>query len=270
MRYKILIVDDEKSIRDALIDILWHEGFDTDQASNGLKCLKKLNEHHFDVVVMDIKMPFLDGVQTLKHINKKYNIPVIILSGHADNQTASETIKLGAFDFLSKPFSLNQFLNTINAACKSQQEPKKSKEKIITDLRDEIHRLNIQLSFAQNNVAHCVSKIEALEHQLEQAIVRNVSCSTSSQQLILQKNKLPLNKTQLRHEIMEGHTLSVIKTLIEVLDSLQPDLTNQLIQLQAKVVTLIKQVGKNSLSKEEEKLQIKSINNRILKIIAQL
>lgn len=114
---KILIVDDEKSIRRTLKDILEFEKYSVDEASDGLECLVKLKRDKYDVVIMDIKMPKMDGMEALDRIQLLVpDTPVIMISGHASIDTAVDAVKKGAFDFISKPPDLNRLLITVRNA----------------------------------------------------------------------------------------------------------------------------------------------------------
>lgn len=113
----ILIIDDEKSIRKTLNEILTFEGYKIEEAADGQEGLKKFTEKVYDIVLCDIKMPKLDGIEFLekaKEIN--YEIPIIIISGHGNIDTAVEAVKKGAFDYISKPPDLNRMLITLRNA----------------------------------------------------------------------------------------------------------------------------------------------------------
>ncbi len=114
---KILIADDERSIRRTLKEILEFEKFTVEEAGDGLECLSKIKQSDYDVVLLDIKMPNLDGLEALERIQQiNPDIPVIMISGHANIDTAVEAVKKGAFDFISKPPDLNRMLITIRNA----------------------------------------------------------------------------------------------------------------------------------------------------------
>ncbi len=113
----ILIVDDEKSIRRTLREILEFEKYKVDEAVDGLDCLTKVKQKNFDVILLDIKMPNLDGMETLERIQIiSPDTPVVMISGHATIDTAVEAVKKGAFDFISKPPDLNRMLITLRNA----------------------------------------------------------------------------------------------------------------------------------------------------------
>ncbi len=113
----VLIIDDEQSIRRSLSEILSYEKYATATAENAVAALKILKNKDFDVIICDIKMPEMDGIEALpKILEMKPDIPVIMLSGHGNIDTAVEAIKLGAFDFIEKPVDLNRLLITLKNA----------------------------------------------------------------------------------------------------------------------------------------------------------
>ena len=114
---KILIVDDEKSIRRALREILEFEEFEVDEADNGKVALEKAKSEVYDIIFCDIKMPEIDGMEVLDELQRlKVESPVIMISGHGNIETAVQAIKKGAFDFIEKPLDLNRILVTIRNA----------------------------------------------------------------------------------------------------------------------------------------------------------
>ena len=113
----ILIIDDEKAIRKTLSEILSYEGYKIEEASDGEEGLKKFREKSYDVVLCDIKMPKLDGLEFLdKAREANPDVPVIMISGHGTIETAVEAVKKGAYDYISKPPDLNRLLITIRNA----------------------------------------------------------------------------------------------------------------------------------------------------------
>ena len=130
----ILIIDDEKAIRKTLTEILAFEGHKIEEAADGEEGLKKFIEKSFDVVLCDIKMPKMDGIEFLEKA-KQHNadIPVIMISGHGNIDTAVDAVKKGAYDYISKPPDLNRLLITIRNASEKQDlviETKVLKRKI--------------------------------------------------------------------------------------------------------------------------------------------
>src|SRR5437868_10921376 len=117
----ILIIDDEKAIRKTLSEILSYEGYKIDEAVDGEEGLKKFGEKTYDVVLCDIKMPKLDGIEFLER-SKEINadVPIIMISGHGNIETAVEAVKKGAYDYISKPPDLNRLLITLRNALDKQ------------------------------------------------------------------------------------------------------------------------------------------------------
>src|ERR1041385_2071646 len=114
---EILIIDDEKSIRKTLGEILSFEGYKIEEASDGEEGLKKFRERNYDVVLCDIKMPKIDGIEFLQKAGESNpDIPVIMISGHGNIETAVEAVKTGAYDYISKPPDLNRMLITLRNA----------------------------------------------------------------------------------------------------------------------------------------------------------
>lgn len=117
----ILIIDDERAIRKTLTEILSYEGYKIDEASDGEEGLKRFAEKAYDIVLCDIKMPKVDGIEFLekaKEING--DVPIIMISGHGNIDTAVEAVKKGAFDYISKPPDLNRLLITLRNAVDKQ------------------------------------------------------------------------------------------------------------------------------------------------------
>lgn len=113
----ILIIDDEKAIRKTLSEILSFEGYTIDEAADGEEGLKKFREKTYDVVLCDIKMPKIDGIEFLQKAGESNpDVPIIMISGHGNIETAVEAVKKGAYDYISKPPDLNRLLITIRNA----------------------------------------------------------------------------------------------------------------------------------------------------------
>ncbi len=121
---KILIVEDEAAIRRVLSKILSEESdtYQVEEAEDGLQALDKIKNTDYDLVLCDIKMPKMDGEELLQAVKKiKPEIPMVMISGHGDMETAINTMRLGAFDYISKPPDLNRLLNTVRNALDKKQ-----------------------------------------------------------------------------------------------------------------------------------------------------
>jgi DNA-binding NtrC family response regulator len=139
---RILVIDDEKPIRRALREILEYEKFEVDEAEDGPSGLEKARSGEFDVILCDIKMPKMDGIELLENVQKEgIDSPMVMISGHGNIETAVEAIKKGAFDFIQKPLDLNRILVTIRNAMdrvELVQETKVLKQKISKGKSSEI------------------------------------------------------------------------------------------------------------------------------------
>jgi len=114
---KILIIDDERSIRATLKEILEFEKYLVETAQDGIEGYKMAEEKNFDLIFCDIKMPKIDGIETLKKIVENNILsPVVMISGHGDIETAVQTLKIGAFDYIEKPLDLNRVLTCVRNA----------------------------------------------------------------------------------------------------------------------------------------------------------
>ena len=121
---KILIIEDEAAIRRVLTKILSEENdsYKVEEAEDGLQGVEKVKNEDYDLILCDIKMPKMDGVEVLEAVKKiKPEIPMVMISGHGDLETAINTMRLGAFDYISKPPDLNRLLNTVRNALDKKQ-----------------------------------------------------------------------------------------------------------------------------------------------------
>ena len=121
-RASILVVDDEAAIRDSLHMILEYEGYRVEEAANGSQALTKVGERAPDAIVLDIKMPEMDGLEFLKALRERgYEMPVLMISGHADVATAVEATRRGAFDFFEKPLQRERVLLSLRNAVEASR-----------------------------------------------------------------------------------------------------------------------------------------------------
>jgi len=138
----ILVVDDEASIRRTLREILEYEDYAVDEAEDGEAALEKLRKDRFDVVLLDVKMPKVDGLEVLAAMGKEQiDVPVVMISGHGTIETAVEATKLGAFDFVEKPPDLNRLLLSIRNAMDRGQlesENKRMRQTIVEKVSGEL------------------------------------------------------------------------------------------------------------------------------------
>ena len=153
---KILIVDDDKSIRKTLRDILEFEKYVVEEAADGLECIVKLKQSPVDVIILDVKMPRMDGMEAIEKIqNLCPDTPVVMISGHGNIDTAVEAVKKGAFDFIQKPPDLNRLLITLrNALDKSSliTEKKVLQKKVSNSKVQEIIGKGDQISLVKSTI----------------------------------------------------------------------------------------------------------------------
>lgn len=133
---RILVVDDEEKIRKSLSELLQDQGYDVIIAGSGSECLQIISSQHLDLVLLDIVMPEMSGIEVLQKIKEKYkNIEVIMITGYADKEKAIATFRLGAYDFIEKPFESGEILNTI-ANCLDKLELRREIERKNRELRE--------------------------------------------------------------------------------------------------------------------------------------
>ncbi|MBQ9312040.1 MAG: sigma-54-dependent Fis family transcriptional regulator [Bacteroidales bacterium] len=120
--YHILIIDDEKAIRRALREILEFENYEVSEATDGKDALDKISQQVFDLIFCDIKMPKMDGLEFLDKCKDKTSAPIIMISGHGTIETAVESLKNGAVDYIEKPLDLNKILSVVKQQVQKQAE----------------------------------------------------------------------------------------------------------------------------------------------------
>ncbi len=136
MPYRVLVVDDETAIREAIRMTLEYEGYRIDEARSGQEGIDKATKVPYDAILLDIKMPVLDGIEVLENLkDQKIATPVIMVSGHGDIQTAVECTKRGAFDFLEKPLNRDKLLLSVRNAVRTQKL-----EEEVDELRERAER----------------------------------------------------------------------------------------------------------------------------------
>jgi two-component system nitrogen regulation response regulator NtrX len=150
----VLIVDDEPGIRESLTGVLEDDGYKTSAADSGEQCLELIKKQEFEVVLLDIWLPGMDGLETLERVREMANAPeVVIISGHGTIETAVRATKLGAFDFLEKPLSLEKTLIVVKNAVDARR------------LRDENRELRRQLQ-ARSVIVGDSIPMKALRQQI--------------------------------------------------------------------------------------------------------
>ena len=144
-QYMILIVDDEEKIRKSLSGLLQDYGYEAASAGSGSECFQKMSSQRFTLIILDIVMPVMSGIEVLQRIKEEYkDTEVIIITGYADKEKAIATLRIGVYDFIERPFESKEILNTI-AHCLNQLELKKEIERKTRELAFEKERLFVPL-----------------------------------------------------------------------------------------------------------------------------
>src|SRR5438132_10328964 len=155
MPFRVLVVDDETAIREAIRMTLEYEGYRIDEARSGQEGIDKATKTPYDAILLDIKMPVLDGIEVLEHLKEqRVPTPVVMVSGHGDISTAVECTKRGAFDFLEKPLNRDKLLLSVRNAVRQQKL-----EEEVDELREKTER-EYQLVGASSGMAELRAQIE--------------------------------------------------------------------------------------------------------------
>jgi DNA-binding NtrC family response regulator len=119
---QVLVADDEDNLRRVLKAQLQHDGYEVHCVADGEAVLEAMGEHHIDVLITDLRMPKLDGMQVLKSVSERFpNVPVIMITAHGTVDTAVEALKLGAFDYVTKPFDQAEFRTVVGKAARTRE-----------------------------------------------------------------------------------------------------------------------------------------------------
>ena len=165
---KILVVDDDKDYNLYLAKFLSDEGYVTKGITKPMDTLSTLEQEKFHIVILDLKMPQISGTELLKEIKSKYpNVCVIILTGYPSFKTAVETMKLDAFDYLKKPFDLNDLRRALNNAQKTYCLIGSSKDKLKSSVGKKLKFLRKSKKITQKQLANRTSLSPSLLSQIE-------------------------------------------------------------------------------------------------------
>lgn len=169
---KILVVDDEKSIRDGCHRVLTGKGYDVSTAENGQQALDILTKEAVDIILLDLKMPVMNGEEVLKKSHDQYpDIPVIIITGHGTVDTAVECMKKGAYDFITKPFQIDQFLLTIKRAAEKKNLEQKAKQFQEENIRN-LYDLNLEKSRLKT-IINCLANGVMVINRNQEVVLHN-------------------------------------------------------------------------------------------------
>lgn len=173
---KMLIVDDEQNIREIIREYAEFEGYETDEADDGMKAVRMAREENYDLIIMDVMMPKLDGYSAVKEIRKFSDVPVIILSARVEEYDKLFGFEIGVDDYVTKPFSPKELMARISAVLK-RTRPKK-KELIKSD--------GLEIDIAGRNVFVDGEKVEMTpkEYELLFYLVENNGIAISREKLL--------------------------------------------------------------------------------------
>ena len=176
--YKILIVDDEQKIREVIAEYADFEGFSSDQASDGMEAVLKCKQNDYDIILMDVMMPKLDGFSAVKEIRKVKDIPVIMLSARGEEYDKLFAFELGVDDYVTKPFSPKEVMARINAVTKRRAAPQMGNEILKFE--------GLEIDMAGRNVYVNGEKAELTpkEYELLFYLVRNKGIALTREKLL--------------------------------------------------------------------------------------
>ena len=176
---KILIVDDEEMIRNVLREYAEFEGNETDEAADGMEAVKKCRENDYDLILMDVMMPKLDGFSAVKEIKKEKDIPVIMLSARGEEYDKLFGFEIGADDYVTKPFSPKEVMARINAVTKRKIAPEKK-----DDNRLKFEGLEIDMAGRNVYVDGEKAVLTPKEYELLFYFVRNKNLALTREKLL--------------------------------------------------------------------------------------
>jgi len=169
---KILVVDDEKSIRDGCHRVLTGKGYDVSTAEDGQKALDILTKEAVDIILLDLKMPVMNGEEVLEKSHDQHpDIPVIIITGHGTVDTAVECMKKGAYDFITKPFQIDEFLLTIKRAAEKRSLEQKAKQFQEENIRN-LYDLNLEKTRLKT-IINCLANGVMVTNRNQEVVLHN-------------------------------------------------------------------------------------------------
>ena len=182
---KVLVVDDEECILSLLNELLTDEGYQVNGASNGFDALKKMKKDAFDVMLVDLKLPKMDGIEVLKSVKDiDPMLPVIIMTGHVSLQSAIDAIQQGAYDYITKPFNLEQVLTAVNRGWEKRSLEAQNQQ-LLDDLKKKIFELEVL--YEVSNAVSYASNYEQLMCSLLSSLRKAVEYDLSACLLVQEK-----------------------------------------------------------------------------------
>lgn len=203
---KILLIDDEKSIRRSLREILEFEKYQVEEAEDGLMGLAKITSEQFDVVLCDVKMPKLDGLELLQKLASENNeVPLVMMSGHGNIETAVDAVKKGAYDFLTKPVDLNRLLVTLRNAL--------DKQHLVTETKTLRKKVSKGADIIGNSVA--IEEVKALIEKVAPTDARVLITGPNGSGKELVARQLHDKSNRAKYSFIEVNCAAIPSELIE-------------------------------------------------------
>lgn len=205
---KILIIEDEAPIRRVLNKILSEENdaYLVQEAEDGLQGIELVKNEDFDLILCDIKMPKMDGVEVLEAIKKiKPEIPMVMISGHGDLETAIQTMRLGAFDYISKPPDLNRLLNTVRNAL--------DKKQLVVE--NKILKIKVSKNYEMIGESEAISHIKTMIDKVAQTDARVLITGPNGTGKELVAHQLHEKSNRAQQAIIEVNCAAIPSELIE-------------------------------------------------------
>lgn len=178
--YRLLIVDDEEKIREIIKKYAVFEGYETDEATDGMDAVEKCRGNNYDLIIMDIMMPFLDGFSAAKEIRRSKDIPVIMLSARGEEYDKIHGFEVGADDYVVKPFSPKELMMRVGAVINRTKKNSSSSEKEIVSFGGLTVDFTGRLVYVDGEKAELTPK----EYELLFYLVRNRGIALSREKLI--------------------------------------------------------------------------------------
>lgn len=205
---KILIIEDEAAIRRVLSKILSEESdtYIVEDAEDGLAGLEKIKNNDYDLVLCDIKMPKMDGVEVLEAVKKiKPEIPIVMISGHGDMETAIQTMRLGAFDYISKPPDLNRLLNTVRNAL--------DRKKLVVE--NKILKKKVSKNYEMIGESEAINQIKVMIEKVAQTEARVLITGPNGTGKELVAHQLHEQSQRANYPLIEVNCAAIPSELIE-------------------------------------------------------
>lgn len=207
-KIRVLVVDDEQVVREGCRRVLTGKGYDIVAAENGKEALDILAEQEIDIMLLDLKMPIMGGEEVLEETRDAYpDIPAIVITGHGTVDTAVECMKKGAYDFITKPFQIDQFLITIERAADKRRLELKAKQFEAENIRN-LYDLNLEKSRLKTIINRMANGVMVTNRNLE-VVLHNPALMR-----LMEIAEKPESPTPIAKIIKDNHLIDTLKELL--------------------------------------------------------